>query len=246
MIVAQMASYPPRAASMLRAVAALAPQVDRLTLVLNEYAAPPPELAGFANVVPVLPERNLMDLGKFLPDPGGAEWVFLVDDDMIYPADYVAASLARMDALAGDRVVGGYHATIYRRPGPSFRPATTWRWLSGGFDPRRDRELIGFWKEAARARKVSQIGTGTAVVPARLMPPFAFMEGSERAVDIRFARWCHGEGITLAALPRPTRWLGETAHEESIYAAFTRSMPERKRAEIAAFAFAIEDPGAPL
>ena len=99
MIVANLATYPPRRDGLLKVVASLSPQVDRLNVVLNEYAGTVGELAAYGNVEQILPPADLKDTGKFWPDCRGAEFVFLVDDDILYPPDYVAQTLERIAAL---------------------------------------------------------------------------------------------------------------------------------------------------
>ena len=231
---------------MLAAVARLAPQVDQLKVILNQYDQVPEEFAQWANVSGVLPPRNLMDLGKFLPEAAGADWVFLVDDDLIYPQTYVARSLGSLTATGKAGAVGGYHATIYHAPKPGLNLASTWRWAMRGMDPRRDRRLIGYWKELLKPTIVAQLGTGTVVLPGKLMPPFTFMEGSAGAVDIRFARWCHENRSAQIALPRPARWLGGVDYDETIFSMVTKKMPAQWREELASFSLDIQDVGMEL
>lgn len=116
MKVANLATYPPRHASMLDVVRALAPQLDRLNVVLNEYEQVPQDLDAFSNVVGILPEHDTKDAGKFLPDVSDADYVFLVDDDLIYPDDYVARTIASFEALGPSGFVGAYHGSLYVRP----------------------------------------------------------------------------------------------------------------------------------
>lgn len=246
MIVAHMATYPPRRQSMLDAVARLVPQVDRLTVVLNQYADVPDEFQKWQNVEGVLLPRNLLDLGKFYPDCKTAEWVFLVDDDLIYPKDYVQTALSEIQKAKTGSVVGGYHATIYKRPKPGLNLLKTWRWFRRTVDPRRDRQLIGYWRALDRPTIVSQLGTGTVVLPGHLMPGFSYMEGSERAVDIRFARWCHDNGIAQIALPRARDWLGGVDHQETIFGTFTNKMPPDKQNELTSFAYDVKGLGGVL
>ncbi len=109
MIVANLATYPPRRDGMLDVVRALAPQVDRLNVVLNEYDVIPAELASIDRVVPVIPEENTMDVGKFYVQPAAEDLVMYVDDDIYPRADFVSRSVERFCALGPGKWLGGYH-----------------------------------------------------------------------------------------------------------------------------------------
>jgi hypothetical protein len=128
MIVANLATYPPRRLHLIAVVGTIAPQVDRFNVVLNEYEELIPELNSFGNVRQVLPPEDLKDAGKFLPDTTGASHVFLVDDDLIYPSDFVAHTLASLAALPPGRFMGGYHGSIYQKPPFSLKPRHFKRW----------------------------------------------------------------------------------------------------------------------
>jgi hypothetical protein len=85
-IVANLATYPARLHRLPAIVAALAPQVDLLNIVLNEYAQIPAELPSLSNVRPLLPDVDYKDVGKFYPTTHTDDMVFLVDDDLMCPA----------------------------------------------------------------------------------------------------------------------------------------------------------------
>lgn len=244
MIVANMATYPPRRESMIRAARAIAPQVDRLTIVLNQYEAVPAELSELSNIVPVLPEQDRKDLAKFAPATEGAETVVLVDDDLVYPADYVAETQTRIAALPDRDVIAGYHGTIYLKPGPSLDPKWLLRWLR--WKPGhagRYKAMHNYWEAMARPRIVTQVGTGTAFLPGHLMPTFDDMAGSEFRVDIRLARLAQERGIPVVCLPRAAGWLGQVDFDETIYDSFTRTLPPDVAEEILQFAFDTKQAG---
>lgn len=94
MIRAHMASFPKRKELMLANMQAILPQVDRLYLVLNEYTAIPDEIAGNDKIEAVIPEVDLKDVGKFYFQPEPDDFVFTMDDDLVFPPDYVETMLA--------------------------------------------------------------------------------------------------------------------------------------------------------
>ena len=85
--------------------------------------------------------------------------------------------------------------------------------------------------------RVDQIGTGTAILRAADYPPFAYMRGSERFVDVRFARWCYEQGISLFSLPRKKDWFSIIPTESCLYDNFTYKSPPHVLKEIRTFAF---------
>ena len=99
-----MATFPGRAHMLEEVVTHLAPQFSRLYIYLNEYEEIPPFLARFANVVPVLGKEtfgNISANGKmyFLTQESDGI-AFTLDDDFIYPSDYVERFLYNFDLFS--------------------------------------------------------------------------------------------------------------------------------------------------
>ncbi|NHB75430.1 hypothetical protein [Rhodobacter calidifons] len=243
MIVANLATYPPRRDGMLDVVRALAPQVDRMNVVLNEYTEIPAELAAFANVHPVIPDENTMDVGKFYVEPTPDDIVFYVDDD-IYPTnDFVATTVDRFHALGPGRWLGGYHGSIYVKP--SIRqPLRLLR-----FSRRRIagyRRVFSLDQMLESAVVVDQLGTGCAIILGADAPPYSYMRDSRKFVDVRLARWCHEQGITPVCLPRQRDWIGTGRYgRASIHRTFTMRNPAHVAEEIWTYAFKVPGRGAP-
>lgn len=249
MIIGNLATFPPRREGLVQAVQRLAPQLDVLNIVLNEYDAPLSELEPLSNVNQIIPEQDTKDTGKFLPDITGAEFVFLLDDDIVYPPDYVARSLEMMRRL-GPGYIGGYHGSIYIRP----RPRATLRlrmamqsvreWWSYDWPVVADfRQTFTFYRALEQAQVVDQLGSGVSVVPGAVMPPFDVMRDSQKFVDVRLSRWCFEHAVKRVVLPRKAGWLQPLRYEETIYQDFTRSNPPEVAREIMTYAFKTPDCG---
>lgn len=244
MICGALATYPPRAPTLRAAVESIAPQLHRLILVLNDHTAVPGWLAAHPNVEPVIPEADTKDTGKYLRPPEGAEWLFTLDDDILYPPDYVARSLAgmaRAAALLGTpRIMGGYLGWTYRRA--RFLGA---RWLRRliGYNPgyiANSADAVDFRAAFERAQIVEGLGTGVSVMRAADAPPFAHVRDAQRFIDVRLASWCFEQGIVQLCLPRPAGWLRDAhdgAQEESIFKGFSRRPPRHVADEIWRMAF---------
>lgn len=246
MIIANLATYPPRAEFLPNVVDAISPQVDQLNIVLNEYDSAPDFLSKYNNVKTLIPDHDTKDAGKFFPDCSGAEYVFLIDDDVVYPDDFVALSLERMQALGQGRYVAGYHCSIYQRP--ALRPISIksikanirfWGWPNR---IARFRKFFTFGHSTSTPTFVDQVATNAAVMRAHEMPPYEFMKTSQKFVDVRLARWCFEQEIMRVSLPREKAWLRQcdsegVFFEETISEDFTQKHHKHVAQEIRSFAF---------
>jgi len=245
-IIANLATYPPRRENLEQVVAVISPQVDRLNIVLNQYDAIPDELKKYPNVVPIIPADDLKDVGKFYPDVSDAQYVFLIDDDIIYPSDYVSATINRFETLALTNCMGGYHGSLYLRP--RLRQLLRSPGLLFTYNKRVAdfREGFYFCAELKDATVVDQIGSGTAILRGKDLPPFEYMRTAAKYVDVRLARWCFERGITPVILPRAANWFGAVGFDESIYDSFTIKNPSYVNTEILTYAFKVRFRGLPV
>jgi len=79
---------------MLNVIGRIAPQVDHLFVCLNEYESKPSELGAFRNVTAIIPRQNWKDVGKFIFPTDDSDIVFTIDDDILYPRNYVEYTLS--------------------------------------------------------------------------------------------------------------------------------------------------------
>ena len=244
MIIANLATYPPRRENLLPVVQAITPQVDRLNVVLNQYEAELPELAGIANVNQIIPHEDTKDVGKFYPDVSDADFVFMIDDDLIYPPEFVAQSVASLSALGPSGYMGGYHASTYYVPTFSLLPKRLIKWL-------RYSELrIANYRKKHRISEavkppvvVDQIATNAAIMRGADFPSYDYMASSQKFVDVRLAKWCFENGIAPVALPKVAHWFGQVKFEETIFHGFTRKNHQHVSDEIMTFAFKVPGSG---
>lgn len=254
MIAANLATYPPRISFLPRVVAAIAPQVDSLNVVLNEYEAVPDFLRGYDNVRPLLPEHDTMATGKFYPDTGDAEYVLLVDDDVIYPDDFVARSLAEFQSLDVPRAVAGHHCSIFERPAPALSVEGMRNYLRFHLRPSRIpsyRRILHFGLEIPDPVHVDQVATNACILRTEDMPPYDYMRTAIKFVDIRLARWCFEQSITPVCLPHEKDWLLPceavgVAFDETIVKDFLAKHPPQVAREIWQYAFRRDNLGTPV
>lgn len=225
MIRAHMATYPKRLGSLEQAVRSVAQQVDRLYLVLNEYTEIPEGIASIENVEPIIPEEDLKDVGKFLTVPKDDDLVLLVDDDLIYPPDYAETLVSSAERIGLDNAVFGYHGSIYND-------------VAG--KGAMGRRMFGFRQNVQTTICVDQLGTGAVLALGKNVAPLAFMQGSQKFVDVRYAKWLSAKGIDSWCLAHRRNFIGEiapaTSRTETIHSSFTRRSPHYVIAEILEFA----------
>src|SRR4051794_16563154 len=112
--VGRMATYPARSEFLVRAVESIRTQLDELVVVLNEYSRKrAKQLPAFENVRYVIPPTDTKDAGKFLGENGAGQYVFLLDDDLEFPPNYVASMIEGYEQLPVERAIVGLHGVIY-------------------------------------------------------------------------------------------------------------------------------------
>lgn len=216
-----MTTFPARLDTLQSSLDTIVRQVDRVNLVLNEYSEVPKFLSNYASVNPIIPETDLKDTGKFYPETAPSDYVFLVDDDILYSSNYVSLLRERFDECTDKNIVVGLHGTIYRIPTKSLR----------------DRQRLDFRASLRSNTYVDQLGTGTVLTRGRNMPDFDAMKTSQRFVDVRFASWCFKNDISLMAVARKRGTAKQIKIKSaSIYGSFTRNSPENVLAEAQEFA----------
>lgn len=199
MIRAHMATFPLRRHIMMDVINRIAPQVDQMFICLNEYSELPDELAGLDNVTPMIPERDLKDLGKFAFDPAPDDAVFTVDDDILYPSDYVSTVLQHAETVNLQENAVGYqgNAWVFKKQ----HQCHGWR-------------SFLFFNSCPKIIGSSILGSGTACMLGQNMPSLADLSGSEGFVDIRFSRLMAERGIKLWVLPREEDYLARNLPDD--------------------------------
>ena len=188
-----MATYPAREQNLTEVVAALLPQCDVLHVYLNEYETVPDCLRS-PNIRVTLGRDaagDLKDNGKFhaVTDYPEGYHVF-VDDDIVYPRDYVKRIVRGIEHF-GYRAIVGFHGTIYREPLKSYI---------------RDREVVPFFRSSQHVL-VDQLGTGTVGYHTSTFCADPASFETTGIADLWFARDAARRGVPLVALKRPDKWL---------------------------------------
>lgn len=210
MIHANMATYPARELIIETTVPQIAKQVDKLTLCLNEFKTVPEFLKKLPNVEPIIPTEDFKDVGKFISKYHDNDDVFYVDDDIIYPDNYVSISMTKFKKYELLNPIIGYHGVIY----------------SDLFDGDQSlRNVFTFRLGLSRDKIVNQLGTGTIHCKGWQTPDLEFMRGSQKYVDLRFAVHAKRNSFPMICVTRNKEWMKEVETDETIYEGFTKKWP---------------------
>jgi hypothetical protein len=219
--IGRMATYPARSDYLSRAVTSLSGQLDKLYVIANEYSRKAiKKLPAIENVEYIIPECDLKDTGKFVGDRDPRQLVFLLDDDLLYPDNYVSTLAAAYGDLGIERAVVGLHGVVYS---DLFDGAANSRFVAK-FDKALERRMV-----------VNQLGTGCIMTRGDLLPSFDYMASSQRFVDVRFARYCYEQKIAMVCLARAAGWIRDLEPQDSIFESYTRANHGRQLAEILTF-----------
>jgi len=136
---AGIATIPERENILKAALDSIAPQVDGLGIILNQYTVVPEWLGRLPKKYPHLKGRfftgciygrNFGDAGKFFWDhklDDSYDIYFSIDDDLIYPPDYVERSIEKLQAYNMKAVIS-YHGRIMQpRPISQYYRQHTWK-----------------------------------------------------------------------------------------------------------------------
>lgn len=191
---AQMATFPARKDVFRRVVDVILPQVDRLVIVFNDYETPPAGIEDDPRIEAITTDVDTRDLGRFFDPPAPDDIVFLIDDDLGYPPDYVSRSILEASAVGWDGNAFGYQAFNHRDGADGSGPG--WRQL----------RLSG---HVPRMQGVRMLGTGTLVARGDAIPDIGWMMPYMGHADVGFALHMLRAGLRGWALPRPAGWLAQ-------------------------------------
>lgn len=193
-IVAGMATMPSRKETAERALASILPQVDRLWLFLDRFEDVPqifhhPKI----EILRSADHGDLRANGKFLGlSLEEQDCIYLsVDDDILYPHDYVRR-LHRHLARYRSQAVVGVHASILKPPIQTYRHSR--RVLL-----RRRLQWLNL--------EVDVLGTDSVALDSRVLR-FDVREWSHvNMVDLHFAILCRRRGLPLISIRRYRDWI---------------------------------------
>lgn len=193
------ASFPPRLKQLKLAFGSLIDQADLVFVYLNQYDEIP-DFLNHPRVVVKIGGQDLRDNGKFYFTPVVPDgYCFTVDDDIVYPKDYVQGLIRKIE-LYGRKACVGIHGTVFAKPFVSY------------FEGRR---VLHFRQSLDRDHVVDQLGTGTLAFHTSLWRPSCEGYTETGMVDAWVAVDARKRGIPLIAVERKKAWLAPIPMPES-------------------------------
>jgi hypothetical protein len=199
-VTVSMASIPVREKLLKRAVSSILPQADVLNVYLNGYSSTPSWLRG--DKIHVIHSReygDLRDNGKFFfLDALLQGYHFTIDDDIIYPCDYVQKCILKIEQY-NRRAIIGIHGVILADPFVRF--------MSG-------RTVFHFKEAAEQDQFVNLLGTGTTAYHTDTLKLSLNDFPRPGMADVWMAIAAKRQHVPMVAIQRPEKWLVPLAEAE--------------------------------
>lgn len=199
-IIACLATFPPRERVLEKTVASIIDQVDELRIWANGYT--PGEIPDF-----LYQDKIIVDFGDDIGDNGKVAnlpkrgYVFLVDDDILYPSNYVE-TLKNVIDLYNRQAVVGCHAAIMQPP------------IRNYF---KDRQVFHFKAMVPRHTPVNVLGTGCLAYHTEYINFHISDAPCPNMLDVHFAVWCQKNRKRMLTVSRPAMWLRPQPVPESLW-----------------------------
>jgi hypothetical protein len=195
------------------------PQVEHVFVYLDGYDNPPSFLKGLAGVS----VHRAEDVGNMhaasrllcLRELTSPSVVAIVDDDILYPPDYVERLTRALQRFRGNALVG-VHGRVFTPPHRSYV---------------RDAVPLYFGIKLERAQSVHELGTGTCAFVSNRLP--LDPRGWDRfdMSDITVAIEAQKRGLPRIAIARPAGWMRpiELGQDDSIWSRTQKDETEHIR-----------------
>lgn len=144
-VTAIMPTIPSRASVAAKVVPRLLAQVSQLYLHLNGHGTVP-AWARHGKIRPIHHPVGTGPAVRFSILPAKGQYVLFVDDDLLYPPNYVAESVAALNRLGPGTAIA-YHGAAWRRGAPAT------------FSGRRS--ILPFYAESRKDAPITYVGCGT-------------------------------------------------------------------------------------
>lgn len=192
MTTAQMATYPARENILPMAVNSLINQVDRMNVMLNAYDHIP-ECCKHPKIQTQILDNAMTDGAKFFGIENVKGYVFTVDDDIIYPPDYIQKSIEAIEKYNRKYIIT-YHGRVWNP-----LPITSFY---------RDRAAMYRAIEGFEGDHIVQCG-GDGVMAWHsdtFQMRYDYVEGPDMS-QTWMALACNAAGVKQIAIGHPLGWL---------------------------------------
>jgi hypothetical protein len=194
--IGSMATFPGREKTLEDVIKRLVPQLDRIYIYLNEYKKIPTFLEKYPNVKPVLGADtygNLNANGKmiFLDYEESDCLVFTLDDDILFPNDYV-------------QIMSSYMAAFNYRAGLTVHGSIIPDVASWYYERTH---VLGARKNLSYHHAINLVGSGTFVFMKNSIPVEFHQFTQDIYVDLALSLAALKNNVPLMAVKRPENWI---------------------------------------
>ncbi len=186
-VTANIATQPHRFERLLSMLNSIDGQFDEIRLYLNNFSYVPDELKKYTTYI----GDDLTDNGKFFWSNNQNEYYFTLDDDIIYPSDYVQKTLP----LIGDRIIS-YHGRILTGRGRGYYG--------------KHKAYMYHWS-LERERRLDIMGTGVSAFDTDIFKPNLWKTPNYKMTDLTISLEAHMCGIQIISPIKEKNWL---SHDE--------------------------------
>lgn len=182
-ITANIATQPNRFDSLLSTIKSIEGQFDEIRLYLNNYDFVPDELRKYTTYI----GNDITDNGKFFWSNNDNEYYFTLDDDIIYPPDYVEKTLPNI----GNRIVS-YHGRV----------------LIGKDRGYYDKHKIYKYNDSlSKEKKLDVMGTGVSAFDTNFFKPTIWRSSYYKMTDLIISFEAHVYNIPIISPIKERNWI---------------------------------------
>jgi hypothetical protein len=198
---ANIATMPSRVLQLDQTIKSIYDQFDTIRVVLNEFDSVPSCLK-LPKIQPIIGEPNYTDNGKFysLDKLRGDEYYFTLDDDIIYPDNYVEESKHFIETY---KCIISYHGRILK-----------------GLDLNyyRGHHFFHCTDKKDQTYKLDVCGTGVTAFDTRYFKPTNILNSEYKCMsDIVFSLEAAKQNKTIGLMTTQKDWIKPQMVVESIY-----------------------------
>lgn len=207
-VTASMATMPERMRSLEITVLNIIDQVDELHIYLNNFTKVP-DFLKHDKIKTYLSKDHLGDLGdvgKFYKAESIRGYHFTIDDDIIYPPDYVSHIILEIERHRREYIIGAHGRIFNSLPIKSYYHGHT-----------RAFPVLGAVKENTF---VHVTGTGAmAYHTDTIQVPLSIFITMNMA-DIWFSKYCNDQSVPILVIKHNKGWVKDTANYDKNYAIY--------------------------
>ena len=182
-------------------VLSIAGQVDHLQINDNTSSVMLEPFQLLENVsLNCIAKEGYGDQAKFIYDGMLGDYHLTLDDDIIYPADYVQTMVRWLK----EKPVVSAHGVKFQGKTDSYYLGT-------------NKTKYRYANTVLGLKRADVIGTGVMAMVSDLMPPIKIFKSNNMA-DIYYSKWLHLKGINRYVIPHKSGWIRNAQdYEGSIY-----------------------------